>query len=72
MNYLESKNVVNMTMWGYRRFRIYFFAIKTEKQITRGGVFIRRIVGSTGGVLGRSSDSFYESRKTSWTTLVHM
>ena len=57
-------------MWGYRRFRIFFFAIKTEKRITRGGILIRRIVGSTGRVLAWNSVSFYESRKTSWTTLV--
>ena len=57
-------------MWGYLRFRIYFFATKAEKRIMRGGVLIRRIVGSTGGVLDRNSVSFYESRKTSWTTLV--
>ena len=70
MDFLESKNVVNMTMWGYLRFRIYFFAIKAEKRIMRGGVLIRGIVCSAGGVLDRNSVSFYESRKTSWTTLV--
>ena len=71
MNFLESKNIVNMAMWGYLRFRIYFFATKAEKRIMRGGVLIRRIVGSTGGVLDRNSVSFCESRKTSWTTLVY-
>ena len=61
-----------MTMWWYLHFRIYFFAIKAEKRIMRGGVLIKRIVGSTGGVLDRNSVSFYESRKTSWTTLVRV